>query len=544
MSFPFEILLGLPFFLYAETHYRFRYFFSLLKKSEPELIADIPHRIEPGQVIPILLLAKDADKYPCMLKHVRVTVRYNESIVATQDLLEKPIELRDRLWWRILKISRPVTQGQVECDVTMTIERRGKTRVYHNDNHITSSRKPFTVFLSGNPLPRFPHFYLGDAHTHSDYTSDQVEFGSPLEASRELSKAIGLSFFCVTDHSYDLDDRMDNYLENDRSLPKWNDLRAAVRTANRKDGHFVIVPGEEISCRNSKGQNVHLLLYGNSRFFHGSGDGAEKWLRTKSEYSVSDVLRQKEGRAIAFAAHVREKVPFLQQLLLRRGRWQEDDLKLEGLAGLQFANGNMNDGFLVGYQAWKKLLLHGRPVLTIAGNDAHGNFNRFRQIGFPFFKVVERDNQLFGQMRTGLFVEKPFSEKHVLDAFGLGSFIITDGPVVNLRRKGEAGLTSIGQTITGSKLRFQLSALSTKEFGQIERLSVFRGASGNTEEEVMFSRDNAGFKLNATISLPVKEACYIRAELFTSANSSVDAKSHFCYSNPVWLHPRKKLTNA
>ncbi len=29
---------------YAEIHYRFRYFFSWLKKREPEILADVPYR--------------------------------------------------------------------------------------------------------------------------------------------------------------------------------------------------------------------------------------------------------------------------------------------------------------------------------------------------------------------------------------------------------------------------------------------------------------------------------------------------------------------
>ena len=38
--------------LYAETHYRFKYFFSFLKKNEPEILADIPHRLEPNAALP------------------------------------------------------------------------------------------------------------------------------------------------------------------------------------------------------------------------------------------------------------------------------------------------------------------------------------------------------------------------------------------------------------------------------------------------------------------------------------------------------------
>ncbi|MBN2089185.1 hypothetical protein JW964_06215, partial [candidate division KSB1 bacterium] len=53
--------------LYAETHYSFKCIYSRLKKNEPEIILDVPFRIEPDQAIPILLLCKDADVFPVFL---------------------------------------------------------------------------------------------------------------------------------------------------------------------------------------------------------------------------------------------------------------------------------------------------------------------------------------------------------------------------------------------------------------------------------------------------------------------------------------------
>ena len=42
-------LVSLLFLLYAETHYSFKGIYSRLKKKEPEIIADLPHRIDPKQ---------------------------------------------------------------------------------------------------------------------------------------------------------------------------------------------------------------------------------------------------------------------------------------------------------------------------------------------------------------------------------------------------------------------------------------------------------------------------------------------------------------
>ena len=60
------------FFLYTEIHYRFPFIFSRYFKKEPEILADIPHRINPSMKIPVMLLIKDADKYPVELNNINI----------------------------------------------------------------------------------------------------------------------------------------------------------------------------------------------------------------------------------------------------------------------------------------------------------------------------------------------------------------------------------------------------------------------------------------------------------------------------------------
>jgi hypothetical protein len=74
-SLPKLLLAGaLLFFLYAETHYHFRFAPSLLYRRRPEIIADAPHRLEPGKALPVLLIIKDAHRFPVALQQVRAEI--------------------------------------------------------------------------------------------------------------------------------------------------------------------------------------------------------------------------------------------------------------------------------------------------------------------------------------------------------------------------------------------------------------------------------------------------------------------------------------
>jgi hypothetical protein len=526
----------IPIFLYAETHYRFRYFLSFLRKHEPEIIADIPHRLEPGSPLPILILVKDAHLFPVKLDSINLTVQAMGSIIYESNLLKSSVKINQKLWWQVFNIPIKSLTGNVECDVVFEFTANNKRRFYHNDNHKTSSHRPLNVFLSSTPLPRFDHFFLGECHAHSSYTDDQVEFGSPLGASVQLCRSLGLSFFCVTDHSYDLDDDADDYLLNDPDLPKWRQLQQEVDKINSTHSDFTIVRGEEVTCRNFAGQNVHLLLLGNKNFFIGKGDGAEQWLNTRSEYSSDDVLKQKESSAIAYAAHPYEPVSLLQRLLLHRGKWSERDIANQELSGIQFANGQLTGGFKEGYRQWIKALLQGKQLLVIAGNDAHGNFNRFRQIGIPFLKIHEMENQLFGKMKTGVFLDS-LSEGNILKALRSGMSIISDGPAVNLHViSSNDEISSIGCSYAGKNQTALLEVRSSIEYGSIDLLKVFKGIIGHKEEVELISEHNLKkFDLVRKFSFEINLKSYIRAEVWTSAMDSNDGQPHFCMTNPIWF---------
>jgi hypothetical protein len=527
--------------LYAETHYRFRYFLSLLKKKEPELLADAPHRIEPHSPIPLLILSKDAHQYPCILRQISATLSKGGVPFQTHTLLQDPVELRDEWWWRIFPLPTGGQSGWVELDVVMELEAGGKRRTYRNDNYRSSSHKPLRVFVASEPLPRFEGMYFGDCHTHSTYTNDQVEFGSPLSASVQLCKSMGHSFVCVTDHSYDLDDSVDSYLVNDPELPKWNAFQKEVEFINASSNNFTVLRGEEVSCRNCRDENVHLVVLGNRRFLPGSGDSAERWLRTRSELSIPEVLTQVEENCVTFGAHPCEPVPILQKLLLGRGQWTWDDFQHERLIGIQFANGTHEAGFRTGLTTWIRLLLSGRRIFAYGGNDAHGNFNRFRQLKIPFVTLQENNRQLFGMFRTGVFLDGPLSEESVLNALQHGRCIVTDGPALNLRLLQDTMTTRIGSTLSLSNAQsLEIAFRSTSEFGALDRIAVFRGLLEGDSEEVWYETHGLKGQMELVVSrdLPLGDSrpFYLRAEAWTNGRMAADGKPHFALSNPIWFN--------
>ncbi len=529
-----------PIFLYAETHYRFKYFFSFLKKREPEILADLPHRLEPTAELPILLLVKDADHYPVEIMSVSISLRHETTgRQFSQLILTDSASVNEPLWWKVVHVPWDETFqksfGAFFVDIYFEYKINNKLRRCKNDNYRTASKRSYCVFRSPDPLPSFPGWILGDTHTHSSYTNDQVEFGSPIGASVELCKAMGLSFFCVTDHSYDLDDRIDNYLVNDPQLPKWKLQQNEIDEFNNSQDNFAVVRGEEVSVWNHALHNVHLLLWGTRTFFHGSGDSAERWFHTNAEHTISDVLDKKEPATVAYAAHPAEPAPLLQRLFIGRGEWTLDDMRSTKLAGLQILNGETGIALEQGLSAWKKLLLEGKRIYIAAGNDAHGNFNRFKQIKIPFLKIIEADKQLFGRMRTAVQCET-ISETTIVEALRSGRTVITNGPIVtfSIEKKND-----IAKSLsTAQSLIIRIKGISTNEFGAYNRSVVYVGKTGDAAEIALWEiplNDEYSFELNRAFDFsPSNIPHYFRIEAYTHNGAGIN-ENGFCHTNPVWL---------
>ncbi len=519
-----------PIFInYAEIHYRFPFLVSYLKKDEPEILADAPFRVEPDQPIPLFYLIKDADQYPIILDKIIIEMQDYSGNSWREVLNYEQRQITEDFWYKVHFFRQGDLHGIVTINVSFFYTRKGRRRKCKNDNYRTASHRPLKVYLAEDPLPALKGWHYGDAHYHSDFTNDHVEFGAPLDVTAYVARALGLTWFAVTDHSYDVDDLPYNYLKNDPDLQKWKKFQKLVADWNWRHSDMIIISGEEVSCGNHRGENVHLLGLGISDFIPGKGDSAEIWLENKPDLTIPEVLdRIEANNGIAFGAHVGDQASFLEQKLLGRGNWHIRDGLYENCAGLQIWNGR---DFKQGRKLWIDLLLQGKRAVCIAGNDAHGNFNRYRQIGIPFLKIAEGDWQKFGDVRTAVYCEK-LTLENILTALKNGNSFVTNGPfgkilVVDINED----IYSMGTLVPTKPNYLTALAKSTSEFGAIQSVILFSGDLEAKEEAIWKKWSLSSYWWKFDIPLKSFSGNYVRMEI-ESANST---KKFHCFTNPIWL---------
>lgn len=523
-----EYLSYLPFFLsYAEMHYSLKFIKPKYFRREPEIIADVPIRIIKPNKLPVLIIIKDSHLFPIVLKKVNVKISEGKQVVIKDFFPD--IELNKPYYSDILHIdlSEFRTERDLNISVTFSIIIDNENKEVINDNYAGLEKTPFLVYYADQPLPYPKGWFAGEPHYHSNYTSDQVEFGADIKAARIMAKASGLTWFFVTDHSYDLDDSETNYLENDPEFPKWEKMKNDVKSNDAKD--FRIIFGEEVSIGNSEGKNVHLLAINHNEFIEGHGDSAEKWFRNKPKTYLKELRKRSKGQgardkiqgknteSLFIAAHPNEKIPFLQKLTLRRGNWQLKDYLQSKIKFLQIINNSDLSSIERSVNYWRNLLLQGHKFFILAGNDAHGNFNVMRQIKIPYWKLFASDHQVFGKFQTVFYC----SENDPIKGIKNGKIIVGNGPFLDFWLEFEDNKFEIGSILHQEKAKLVYESAVSQEFGEITSIRLFIGDINLKKEKKIKKPLNNSFQ-----KLPQKG--YLRMSLSTSKMGKV-------FTNPIWI---------
>lgn len=519
---------GLIVFSYFEMHYRFRYLpFSRYFKREPEILADAPHRLEPGRKLPLTILIKDAHRFPITLHKIGFTLIDDRDQQCNGE--KNYSQVLSSAWFEdIVEINTDDLSGQIRITVDFLYEIDGRVKTARNHNVSSSPAFPLVTRLADDPIPGSDDYFWGDLHYHSAYTEDFVEYGAPLKATKATAEALGLDFVAISDHSYDLDNENGSWKDNDPDLKKWFKSRREIAEINTYPGPLLL-PAEEVTVRNTKGKNVHFLIYNHPDFIPGSGDSAEQWLHTKSEYSVTEVLNILDKNALAIAAHPFMSPPFLQTLVLNRVRWESADLQLPGLTGLQVINGYLTPDMI---DSWVKILLAGKRCFIYAGNDAHGNFNHFHQIKIPMLSTHQHRNQILGQWRTGVLRNGKLTLEKLITRLRRGNCIVTNGPAVTqtARRADHEFLT--GDNLSAKEFELTLECHSSPEFGALNQIKIYHGIIGTESEKIIYTKTwTEELYLDKLIltNQPEPKSGYIRTELTT-------ATGRICLTNPVWVN--------
>lgn len=531
------LTIGIPLIGYAEIHFRIPLLPSRLFRREPEIIFDMPVRTEPDGKLPVFLLINDAHLFPIQISSVTFTCYHSLLDVRENFYFNVDAEISSNYYEQIFPIL--LTQsGKWEISAELIGKNRNKSFHAVSDNYRSTSKKPFTVWVSSEPFPKFLNQQHGDLHHHTRYTFDQVEFGGGIPLSKSAANVLGYDFLCLTDHSYDLDDLPDNYLKQDPELEKWKQFNKEVSELNGQKDGTLLIPGFELSTGNQSGENVHLLLLGQTTFIHGSGDGGEIPFKTKPETTLSEALGRLDPQTTAFAAHPFETPSTPEKLTLNRGIYTEHDL-LTTQIPLQILNGWLGEAFQKSRQIWIRFLLAGNRTLIGGGNDSHGNFNRVRQIKLPFFSITEKDSHWFGKFRTVVQSQEK-NEQSILSALKAGHSYLTNGIALLLKTK------KIPDFLFGSELvveRFKTIVLKTKttgEFGSIEEVRIYFGTNRQEiEVRVNVPEENClDFELDFSgIRLP-EGSLYFRIEVEGKLGDFYYQRSQdplIAFTNPVFL---------
>jgi len=523
--------------LYAELHFRFKWMGSRYFQKEPEILADLPVRIEPKSEIPILLIIKDSHLFPITLKYVEVVI-FKSSKIIQSHTFQYNTQLNINWWDDTIKLDPDGISGDIEINVEFMCKINGQDKNCTIHNYPLCTHDKLKTYISNYPYPNNGNVLYGDIHYHSNLTEDMVEFGAPLKATLTMAESMGLDFYCNTDHSYDLDDLPGSWTETDPALAKWKSSREEIkRLNNRNPGKSFIIPSEELSLHNQDGRNVHALILNNSKFLPGSGDGAEEPFNFHADYNTKTVHDSLANESLCIAAHPFNIVPLVQWFFVKRGKWQLKDIVEDNIAGIQIINGALDEGYYEGLEIWKKLLLGGYKKFIYAGNDAHGNFNIFRQIKTPMLSLYEKKEQLFGEFRTGVHINgENRAIESVVTSMKNGNCFVTNGPFINLTCQNNGQICEMGSAVRSNYGIITVSIISTPEFGMIKKMIIKKGVVGENKELDCFTIMNPReYKLLKDFEINSDHNCYFRCEV--EIESKPDARI-FALSNPIWFSPK------
>jgi histidinol phosphatase-like PHP family hydrolase len=519
--------------LYAEIHFRFFPFFpSFLFRREPEVLFDCPRRLDPGFDLPVSLIVHDCVRFPMELVEVSIAINgasFPITIFSFQNCIRHEIShpLQPNLRSFIFSIPREkLPSGEVFINAKAVLKgRKNRLLVILNDNIPTSSRLAFSCRISAEPLPASTICSYGDMHVHSSYSESHVEFGHPIEVISKSAAACGLNFINITDHSYDLSCSLANYLTVDSTHARWESLI----NETKKTFDTIVLQGEEVSCLNNTNQVVHLCAAQLKEYIPGSLDGARGKNNRSEQLTIPQTIDEiHHQNGIAFAAHPGSKKTLMQSLFLRRGHWNEQDCCNSALDGFQAYNGSFSHAWKRALSLWLTMLKNGQRVPLLAGNDAHGDFNRYRSIKTPFFSVFESTERYFANGRTGLYA-KCSNRDDVLSAVRNGKTFVTDGPYVSINSDITESSTIINSTgVPFSSTSIFVHCASNIEYGRLQKVIIYGLKASASEESVLLSENYQELtysRFQPVTTVGLQEFRYLRAELHSVRENGIVHKA-------------------
>ncbi len=459
--------------------------------------------------------------------------------------------------------------------------------------------KQYLVILMAKdhlPLRDSSQWFYGDTHYHSIYTNDLIEFGNPIPDTSAAAKGMGLDWLIVTDHSVDLENTNPAW-EGQNPKDRWDTFCQEVK--NNSSDKFRILIGEEVTVMGRAGKGtdiIHVLVFGGNftKMIPGAFwniewlDDVLRWTFGSRErlsylfgkiYNLPEVLtgKDKHGNpvsqlddisvqaqhAMACAAHPASDAqgPY--------GTWEIEDLMhpIDGMEAWNTRTRKKTGKEENPFNKWKKFskgeskerkaidrwdqvlrlkVNNGQMrCVLLAGSDAHGSFNYTTGLTKSLDLVGANDNCM-GKVRSLLYfpngtngtARKVPTEEDIFNAIKTGSFVVTDGPVVNFTLSFNGKTATLGQIMEDvdgeGTLEVNVQAASTHEFGLVEKVRVFYYFKGMENTECSDVDFEIG-KTEMVIDSMQTGTGYIRLETETHNGE----ESFRCVTNPIWVRPSR-----
>lgn len=435
--------------------------------------------------------------------------------------------------------------------------------------------KKFLVHISDSGFPKIPGWYYGDTHFHSEFTSNNLEFGSGIASTAKAAKAMGLDWLTITDHSCDFDSAGIGFRRLEDSIALYG-----------TQGCFLI-RGEEVTIDNNitndlADKRIHLLVYDNP-FIRGPEEPVAGTLDTRGNLTfLSDAMKQVVS-GFAYAAHPYSNMEILgvtgispwlsnidtaQKYSAFKGLelWNErvmskKNVDADSIDPLPFTMDTLlfkeqDDSLKSAISQWHTRLLSGdkkaQALFICGGSDAHGCFNYATYRTSALSPDVWAQDNALAKIRTAVYCPNTFSKKEVLNGLAHGRAVATDGPlaIVELDINGDKKIDStdghIGETVEVPAFRIadgtaQLHVQwnNRSEYGgAVSRFVLYYnntlmdlngkfGIASSLQGEVWITLKS----LQSQFSLSFSGTAYsfFRLEAYT-------AGSNFrCYTNPIWM---------
>lgn len=481
---------------YAESHFKFRLPFSRLFRKAPEMLVDAPFQVQRGLELPFWLVVRDANRFPRRLLGFDGVWKRNGQ--ERHFHIECDKRLDQAFHFESFTLTPPAQPGLWWIDISFQTETpQGKTEIHHRWNYPGLPVEPLLVQVLAHALPTPPSWVGGETHCHTWHSSDPVEFGASPIVLHQAAAAVGLDYVFLSDHSYDFAWEQGDYMRAADPVARFSSLCAEV--ASLPTSGPLLLAGEEVSCGNHLGQNVHLLAPHCPQYIPGQGDGGRRWFSNQPDLSIAEVLQRVPSPC--FAAHPKVPMGRLERMVFRRGDWHEQDLG-PNLRGLQFFNGSQDQGYELGKAFWISMLQQGRHLLPIGGNDAHGDLNGATGVKTPLWSLKHSRKHVFGRVRTFVpLTEATRNAQNLLDAFQGDQAFISDGPSLWWVPNADRPI-----------LRFA----STPDQGSLQTIVLYIGSHAEEQSKQLPNANQGCLNCEWNIDLPVG-GLYLRAECYTES---------------------------